>query len=125
MKQWLFTLVFSAVFVALKIRACFDEKSTAAYVHFFPVKLSYGGKSYSDLQMYEGLPHLMGSCLRNNMKRFKDFQKSSRRLIYLYLFLLSSAIHGILNLIPVLHPFRPLISHVESVRPVLVGMTGQ
>ena len=54
--------------------------------HLYPVKLSYCGKSYCDLQMLEGLPHLMGSCLRINMKRFKEFQKSSRRLTYLYLF---------------------------------------
>ena len=34
-------------------------------------------------------------------------------------------IHGILNLILVLHPLVLRISLVEYVRPVLAGMTGQ
>ena len=87
MKQWLYSLLISAAIVAQKIRVCFAEKdSQTGSFHLYPVKWSYCGKSYCDLQMLEGLPHLMGSCLRINMKRFKEFQKSSRRLTYLYLF---------------------------------------
>ena len=42
--------------------SCFAEKdSQTGSFHHYPVKLSYCGKSYCDLQMLEGLPHLMGS----------------------------------------------------------------
>ena len=47
------------------------------------MKGSFSGKSFCDLQMDKETPNMIGFSLLRKMSKFRDFQKSTRRLIYL------------------------------------------
>ena len=51
-----------------------------------PCEGQFSGKSFCDLQMDKETPYMIGFSLLRKMSKFRDFQKSTRRLIYLYVF---------------------------------------
>ena len=52
----------------------------------FQMKDSFSGTSFCDLQLAKEIPYMTGFSPLRKIFKLRDFQKSSRRLIYLYVF---------------------------------------
>ena len=73
------------------------------------MKGSFSGKSFCDLQMDKETPNMIGFSLLRKMSKFRDFQKSTRRLIYLCVSFIVLCNSWDTELNPGLHPLLLLL----------------